>query len=328
MNKKPQPHLLKIIDILNDGEFHDGTSLGEKLGISRAGVWKIIQKLMDYGIAIISQKAKGYCLSEPLKLLEKKKIKSRLHNKFIQLEVFESLASTQDYLKDFMGDGKNHLCLTEHQTQGRGRFQRAWYAPFGKNIYLSLLYTFPLDTSKLAGVSLIVGLSLCKTLNMLADLRAPILIKWPNDLLCDQQKLAGILIEIKAEAHGISYANIGIGINVNMSEQTQKEITQPWTSLQKLTGHSFDRNIIVAQLINQLMDDLKIFSEQGFAPFLNDWKKFDVLFDKSITIQMGDQIFHGIAKGLNEQGHLFLKLDNGEIKAFSSGNTTIIKKGD
>ena len=260
-------------------------------------------------------------------MLDQKKIEILTHEKSMLIEVFEKLPSTQDYLKAFIGNMQTRLCIAEHQTKARGRFDRHWYAPFGKNIYLSMLYAFHQDISELGGLSLIVGLSLCKTLNTLYTLTHPILMKWPNDLLCDNKKMAGILVEVKAEAHGISHTNIGIGVNVNMLNDDKKITGQMWTSLQKLTGQYHDRNVLIAALINQLLIDLNTFSQQGFEPFLKEWNHYDLLYNKSITLKMGNHEFTGIAQGLNENGHLLVKLnDTQEIKAFSSGDTTIVKQ--
>jgi BirA family biotin operon repressor/biotin-[acetyl-CoA-carboxylase] ligase len=260
-------------------------------------------------------------------MIDQKKLEQLIHEKSMLIEVFESLPSTQDYLKALLGDKQIRLCIAEHQTKGRGRFDRHWHAPAEKNVYLSMLYSFHQEIRKLGGLSLIVGLSLCKRLNSLYTLPHPILMKWPNDLMCDHKKIAGILVEVKAEAQDVSYTNIGIGINVNMLDDDKKIIGQDWTSLQKLTGQYHDRNVLIAALINQLLIDLNTFSEHGFEPFLNGWNHYDLLHNKSITLKMGNHEFTGIAQGLNEYGHLLVKLhDTQEIKAFSSGDTTIVKQ--
>lgn len=330
LTKKTSDQFIKFVELLQDGKFHDGTSLGKTLGISPRTIWQIINQLIHYDVSITSQKNKGYQLNEPLILLDKNKLRRLINEKSMMIEIFETLPSTHDYLKAFIDKKKNRLCIAEQQTRGRGRFARNWYSPFGKNIYLSLLYFLAKDVSELAGLSLAVSLSLCKALNKLYPFKHPITIKWPNDLIGDNKKLGGILVEIKAEAHSSSHALIGVGINVNMLEDAEKNVNQQWTSIQKLLhsdqGYQ-DRNILIASLMNQLIVDLHHFSQHGLQPLLDEWTQYDALFGKTVTIKMNEQEFIGIAKGINERGHLLIKLnETGKVQTFSSGDATIIKK--
>ena len=114
--KKHHPGLNKLIAILNDGHYHDGTAIGEKLNITRSAVWKMIKKLEQYGIDIDSVKGKGYALREPLVLLDKKTIKKNIAHKNLEIDIFESLTSTNDYLKSCTANKMPRVCLAEQQT--------------------------------------------------------------------------------------------------------------------------------------------------------------------------------------------------------------------
>lgn len=320
-------NLTKIAKLLSNREYIDGTTIGNTLNITRAAVWKYIKKLEDYGIKIESVKGKGYILVEPLVLLDQESIRSALNKKKFHIEILEKIDSTNSYLKKSILEKENiRIAIAEMQTQGRGRLNRNWYAPFGKNINLSLSYPFQKDISELSGLSLIIGLSVCRAINNVCKLQEKLYVKWPNDIVCNGKKMAGILIEIQAESHGACNVIIGIGLNVNMSNASKKNINQKWTSLYQLTGEYQNRNFICAEIIEQMFIYLGRFLDSGLHNFINEWNDKDYLFEKTLNVKSGDNIFEGIGSGINEQGHLLLKSSaNKQIRSFSSGDTTLLK---
>ncbi|WP_244896911.1 biotin--[acetyl-CoA-carboxylase] ligase [Candidatus Coxiella mudrowiae] len=288
---------------------------------------EIHKKLKNYQIPIKSLKTKGYCLAQPLTLLDKQKIVSTLEIKSIPLELFKQVDSTNDYLKT-ASHPKSHpnklaICISEMQTKGKGRFYRPWHSPFGQNIYLSLKYSFDKDISELAGLSLVCGLVVCRTIETICHLSLPIFIKWPNDIICDNKKLAGILIEIQAETHEFCSVIIGIGLNVNMQNDADQKINKDWTSLINLTEAYYDRNKLCTALINYLIHYLETFEKHGFRFFQNPWREKDYLFNKFLSLKSNQNEFQGIGAGINEKGNLILKLTDGFQKAFSSGDATL-----
>lgn len=118
--KKTSPNFVKLINILNDGLYHDGTTLGDKLNMTRSAVWKAIKKLQEYGICVDSVKGKGYALLEPLILLDKNKIKRSLGQVQVDVQCFESIDSTNNYLKNVPHAQQIKICLAEQQTMGKG----------------------------------------------------------------------------------------------------------------------------------------------------------------------------------------------------------------
>lgn len=322
--KKICNSLYQLTDILNDGQYHDGDSIGAAIGISRSAVWKLIKKLVEYGVEIHSLKGKGYQLKEPLQLLNAEQIAQQLKQPIL-IDVLETIASTNDYLKQQRKHPKNQIqaCLAETQTAGRGRLNRDWHSPFGKNIYLSCLYPLQKDMSELAGLSLVVGLAVFRVLQTYANQHS-LGVKWPNDILCDNKKLAGILIDVQAESHGQCMATIGIGVNVNML-QDENYITQPWISLRALHQKLIDRNQLSAALLNELLRTLKLFEAHGFHHFLNEWLEHDVLQGQDIALKNVDHVVRGKVVGVNEQAHLMLELSDGTIRAFSSGEVSVVK---
>lgn len=321
--KKLNTNLQRIVNLLNDSAFHDGTSLGKKLNITRAGIWKLIQKLQDYGVEIESVKGKGYRLANPLILLEKNTIKKQIKTK-LSIEVFETISSTMDYFKENHDHKNVKVCLAELQTAGRGRFNRKWHTPFAQNLALSLCYPFAKDISQLAGLSIIVGISICQSLNNY-QLSDHLKLKWPNDILYDKKKLGGVLIEIEAETNGWCNAIIGLGLNANLQNCSKKTIPQPWTSLSKITGEYIDRNLLCGNLIIHLLDNLEKFSKEGLPPFISAWKTYDYLHGKKITIENFNKKLTGVAQGINASGHLLLQQKNKKIVECSSGDASISK---
>lgn len=323
MQKKLNKTLVKLVSILNDGAYHDGTSIGDKLKMTRSAVWKAMHKLANHNVKINSVKGKGYALLEPLILLDVQRIKKALTEK-CDITIFENIDSTNDYLKSLKGQRGIKLCLAEQQTKGKGRLGRSWHSPFAKNIYLSCLYPFQKDVSELAGLSLVTGIAIFRTLQTVG-VTEKLYLKWPNDVLYDNHKLSGTLIEIQAETHGSSQAIIGIGINVNMLND-DGGISQAWTSVQKILGQYVDRNDVCAILINQLLKCLQEFNRKGFAPFIAEWMHAEYLANRVIILQNLHDKIEGKVTGINEQGHLLLKLPNGKVRAFSSGDASIVKK--
>lgn len=149
-------------------------------------------------------------------------------------------------------------------------------------------------------------------------------IKWPNDIVVNDKKIAGILIDVQTESNGFCHAIIGIGINVNMEMANKKQINQAWDSLQKITEKYIDRNPLCAALINSLIIYLARFSHHGLSDFMNEWKNKDYLFKKSIQIESGAHHFFGTASGINAQGHLLLTLADKTVRAFSSGDASVV----
>jgi BirA family biotin operon repressor/biotin-[acetyl-CoA-carboxylase] ligase len=321
MGHELSPTTFKILDILNDCQTHTGTEIAEHLHISRNAVWKAIQRLKKHHVVIHSRHG-GYVLETPLVLLDKNKIKNLVEEPGISVACFETVTSTNDVLKDAPFSDAPQICLAEYQSKGRGRMGRPWASYFGRNIHCSFSYTFEKDISELSGLSLAIAILTAKALNSFNQNLHPFL-KWPNDIYLNNQKAGGILIDINAEAHGKCTAIIGVGLNVNMKGLELQGIDQPWTSLEYALNRQVDRNLVIVHLINTLLKGMRIFAENGMKPFLANWKRYDFLENKAISVIQGSTHISGIARGITSQGHLRLELPSGDIQTFSYGDTSI-----
>jgi len=315
-------NLNNIINILSDGKYHDGTSIGSALNITRSAVWKTIKKLQNYDIPINRTKGRGYIMSEPFIMLDKSEIQCDLRYKATVIDILESTDSTNKYLHQFYGTSKTRFCLAEYQTNGQGRFGRKWHSPFAQNIYLSCLYSFKKDISELSGLSLVTSLAVVKSIQECLGLDN-IKIKWPNDIMYNDKKLGGILTEIQAEAHGISQAIIGIGINVNSPTDKHHNISTPWTSLRAIMHRYINRNQLCVTLINNFLSYLNTFTAEGLKAFLEEWRHVDYLSNKNATLTIAHHKIQGKVLGINQHGHILLRTNDGTAQAFSSGDAIL-----
>lgn len=260
-------------------------------------------------------------------LLDSNEIKQSLPDD-IELTILQSIDSTNNFFKTQPQTNTIKCCLAEQQTQGRGRLDHTWHSPFGKNIYLSCYYPLQKNIRELGGFSLIIGLSILAALRTLG-LTHNIHTKWPNDILCRNKKIAGILIEVQTESPDINNMTIGIGLNVNMlpsDEDTSESIEQAWTSLHEETGSAWDRNHVAAILLHHILSYIRRFEQEGFKSFINEWMTADSLMHKIITLNNMNNLITGEVVGINSQGHLLLRLPDNNIQAFSSGDVSVMKK--
>lgn len=239
------------------------------------------------------------------------------HN--IVIDVLKEVDSTSRWLQSAPPPALR-ICLAEKQTQGKGQQGKHWHSPAYDNIYFSCRYPFEKAPSELSGLSLAVAVILCRLLKELSH--QPFQIKWPNDILFAQQKLAGILIEC-FKSPGGTFAIIGIGINVNMMPAEDRPIEQPWTSLQQIMGHPVARDPICRALIRTLPSGLACFQQEGLAPFLPDWRDADCLLGRTVQVRQGGTLLSGTATGVDESGRLLMRTSDGEQMAFHSGEAKL-----
>ncbi len=315
-----------IIEILGDGLCHSGTKLGQLLGISRSAIWKQIKQLIDWGVPIISFPKQGYQLKQELILLDEKKIKEELQKEqwtnAVNLHLFSSIDSTNRYLKDLAISSDLDLCCAELQTQGRGRFGRNWHSPFGENIYCSSRWKLQCDLAKLSGLSLVTSLAIVATLQKFIN-TSEIKIKWPNDILWNDKKLCGSLIEIIAESNATAQVIIGIGLNVNSDTEDHPLPDKPWCSLYELSQKFYNRNQLIANLVIQLNNYISQFINKDLQFFMDEWNQYDYLIGKTITVTQSLESLSGVACGINPMGQLILRDNEGSLHVLSSGDTTL-----
>jgi BirA family biotin operon repressor/biotin-[acetyl-CoA-carboxylase] ligase len=272
-------------------------------------------------------------LAHPLELLQQDNIfallPSETRSALNGLEIHDIINSTNEYLMLQAADGgsSGQVCLAERQTAGRGRRGRDWISPYGSNIYLSVLWRFSLAPIELSGLSLAAGLATVRALNRLGVTEVG--LKWPNDVLWQEQKLAGLLLEVTGESGGPSQVVLGLGLNTHMSNQQGESIDQPWVDLTRIPGgKKVRRNQLAAELIHQLVKALQQFESVGLPPLLEEWQQKDLYHNKMIALQMGNRTIVGKHVGIDKNGALLL-LHAGETNAHYAGEVSLrLDQGD
>ncbi|WP_131781795.1 biotin--[acetyl-CoA-carboxylase] ligase [Legionella gresilensis] len=314
----------QLLDFLANGDCKSGNAIAKEIGVSRTAIWKQISQLTDFGLDIKRNPRQGYQLTHPFIALNETTIRYYLqrlnYKKQLNLDLFAEIDSTNRYLKDLPSSAITTICCAETQTQGRGRFGRKWVSPFGENIYFSGRWQLNCCISKLSGLSLAISLAILSSLKC-NNIQKDIYLKWPNDLLWQDKKLSGVLIEVIAEANSCIEIIIGIGINVNTKNKSSSE--SPWCSLYDMTGLYFDRNRLIASLITNLDLSLKQFLDQGFKSFHDEWQQVDYLDGHYITVFQPHLTLSGHVCGVNELGQLCLIDDKGKCHYLSSGDTSL-----
>ncbi len=316
-----------LLRLLADGRFHSGAALGAAMNIGRSAVWKQVKAIEALGIDVHAVRGKGYRLPAPPELLDRDAILAGLDpaqaGRLRGFEIFYVIESTNRYLMQRAGEGLQgpFLCLAESQSAGRGRRGRPWQSPFGRNLYLSLLWRFETGADALAALSLTAGVAVAEALENLGA--ADIGIKWPNDLHHDGRKLGGLLIELAGEAAGPWNAVVGLGLNIDMRDLQGLDIDQPWTDLRSAIGLSPERNRVAIAVVAALMDALPRFEREGFAPFHEAYRRFDITRGRNVELHQGtEQVTRGLSLGVGEHGALLLQCEAG-VRQVTSGEISL-----
>lgn len=308
-----------LLMLLADGSFYSGSELGRQLGVSRAAVWKRIQRVTDeFGIAVQSVPGKGYRLAQPLQLLNLDIIKQAFPS--LPVFVYESIGSTNEQVKQLLLERGGPLAvLAEHQTQGKGRRGREWVSPFAQNIYLSYALPITQGLSQIDGLSLVVGVAVSKAIQRATGVCA--MLKWPNDVLINDSKVAGILLELVGDPVELCHVVIGIGVNLNMLDSFGG-IDQQWTSLGKEVGGVIDRTSFASILLEELDIYLEKQAKYGFSSLKAEWLELHAWQQRSVLLHMGHESVNGVVTGIGNKGELCLLVD-GEERKYLGGELSL-----
>jgi BirA family transcriptional regulator, biotin operon repressor / biotin---[acetyl-CoA-carboxylase] ligase len=321
----------RLLSLLADGGFQSGEHLAQRLRISRGGVWKLIRSLRAMGIQVESLARQGYRLPHPVNLLERAAVMAAVSEETRALierfDVLLSIDSTNAYLGQAGEVTAGHLqvCLAEVQNAGRGRRGRSWLAPFGCGLCMSVSWRFLEAPPAFSALGLAVAVAVVRALRRFGaeDVR----VKWPNDVLWDNRKLAGILIEMRGEAAGPAHVVIGVGLNVNLPEATRATLAtgaaMPVSDLHEvLKERTPTRNQLTGALLDELALMLHSFSQSGFAPFVAQWRALDTLAQAPVKVIAGSETIFGTAHGVEPDGSLLVEVD-GQMRRFASGEVSL-----
>ncbi len=320
---------MDLIGALADGQLHTGTALAARLGVSRSAVWKQVHQLDAIGLEMAVRGRRGYQLAASLELLDAARINADLsavaRGSCDGLQVVPVTESTNVALAAASppAPGSWRALLAEYQTGGRGRRGRRWLSPFGSGLCLSCAWSFAAAPRDLPALSLAAGVAVSRALD-----RAGITghgLKWPNDVLLDGAKLAGLLVDVDGDARGPLRAIVGIGINLAVSEPLRTAVTAAG-GIEPAALHrrhpALARNALAAALLGALHEVLAEFSTAGFAPFVAEWRRHDGLADREVTVCAAGEELRGVARGIGPDGALLLE-QSGALRRIFSGDVSL-----
>lgn len=319
----------KILAMLRDADgYLSGQELSARLGVSRAAVWKAVEKLRREGYTIQSAPNRGYCLAQATKKLCREEILAHLPENFPWQEsllCMDSVDSTNTRLKALAAQGAPHgtVMVADQQTGGRGRRGRGFASPSGMGVYLSVLLRPSCPPDKLMHLTCAVAEAMCQAVEHASGLRPG--IKWTNDLVTGGKKLSGILTELSLEAESgtVDYAVVGIGVNCCQSlSDFPEEIQEIATSLKLATGREIDRNALAAAMISALytMDDTLLTHQ---AEMLDAYRRDCVTLGREVVLLRGAERRYGTALSVDEAGALVVEFADGSREAVNSGEVSV-----
>lgn len=300
--------ILKILFLAKE-ETVSGVRLSEMLNISRVAVWKHISSLKEAGFGVESR-PRGYVLLNPDDLLLPFCFKAGFQNRIFH---FQELESTMDQAKVLARTQAPHLSvvIAENQTTGRGRLLRKWFSSKG-GLWFTLILKPQLPPVLSYIYNFAASLCLSRTLNRLWDL--DVKVKWPNDLLLNGQKLAGLLSEMETKGDMAEFINIGIGLNVN---NEPREYETNAVSIKDILKKEVSRRLILETFLSDFEDQIQTLDAKTIIGL---WKKQTSTIGSRVRIETFGEIVEGLALDVDETGALIIRDKTGETKKIIYGD--------
>ena len=309
---------------LADGRFHSGEDVARELGRSRATLSEALRKAPELGVEIFSVRGRGYKLAEPLEFLDPEAIRAALAGTRIRCDVVDEVDSTSTRLLEMAAAGApSGTCLAaEWQSAGRGRRGRTWISALGGSLTFSLLWRFERGAGHLGGLSLAVGLAVARAMSACGVARVQ--VKWPNDVVVDLRKLAGILVETSGEIQGPSLAVIGVGVNWRLGERVLDRIDQPVIDVATCSSAAPTRSALLGRLLVELATTLEAFERGGFAPLRDAWRSLHAYHGRRVHVVPGrDAPYDATVSDVGADGALMVTTDDGRTLALASAEISL-----
>lgn len=314
-----------LLNMLADAEFVSGEEISRRLGVTRAAVWKRMEALREQGFVIESAGKKGYHLVKPCDSLLPVFVKRGLATKWAgqqQMLYSESMTSTNIVLKQAAESGAAHgtVALCEEQTAGRGRRGRNWVSPKGQGLWVSLLLrpTLPPDRAQL--ITFAAAIAMAEAVEKETGLE--IHIKWPNDLVLQGKKVCGILLELSGDVETIAYVVVGTGLNIG-EQAYPPELESSAVSLQAALGHKAERAPILRSYLTAMEKYMDSLTQEGLPGILQAYERKSCTLGRAVRVTGGGEEFVGAAIGLDENGALLVKLEDGAIRRVLAGDVSV-----
>ncbi|GAB5046658.1 biotin--[acetyl-CoA-carboxylase] ligase [Thermodesulfovibrio sp. TK110] len=243
-----------------------------------------------------------------------------------EIVVYDEVESTNSKANELLKQGypSGTVVIADRQTKGKGRLGRKWISPSGKNLYMSIALK-PDIPPKYATLLTLTSVVACTTaLRRYTDI--PVMIKWPNDMLIDDKKIGGILTEMKIEGEKIKSAIVGIGINVNMTEEDiPEEIKEIATSLKIYKGEDFSREVLTVEIIKEFDKWYQLLEKRQRKTIIDRWMQLSGTIGRQVKIILADRQLVATAEAIDEEGRLIVKLSDGTYEKICAGDVTLLR---
>ncbi len=306
--------------------FVSGGELAERFKISRTAIWKHIKALEREGYSIEAIPSKGYRLMTKPDIIILDEVKQGLKTSIIgrEIRLHPEVGSTNTLAMEMaqQGAAEGAVVVAEKQTGGKGRLGRTWISPNG-NLYLSVILRPNIPTHKAPLVTLMGAVAVVSAIRKHLTIQAG--IKWPNDIFISGKKAGGLLTEMSAEPDRVRYIVLGIGIDANMDlKELPAEIRPISTTLSAETGEKINRTRMLRMILSELDRWYQTFLKNE-ASVLNEWAEFNVTLGNRVAVSGLNETLEGQAQGLDNEGRLILKLDDGTLRVVAAGDVTLLK---
>jgi BirA family transcriptional regulator, biotin operon repressor / biotin---[acetyl-CoA-carboxylase] ligase len=299
----------RILEILkNSDSVVSGEMLSNHLEISRVSVWKHIKKLQACGYDITSG-PKGYRLVQSSDFLFPWEFPGRA----AQIHYVDETTSTMDIARELARKGCRDLTvvIAAKQNTGRGRLNRKWLSSEG-GLYFTLVLRPLIPPVLSPRVNFAVSFVLAETLRSLYGIEA--MVKWPNDILVQDKKVAGILSELESVADRVAYVNVGIGINVNNDTSS---VDLPATTIKEILGRPVSRRDLLEAFLDAFETRM---TEDLLENVIPMWKKYMITLNRHVRVVTVTEIIEGVAVGVDETGALIVQLADGSTRQIIYGD--------
>lgn len=316
----------KILNIFRNSpdKYISGEEISQKLGISRAAIWKHIEKLRQKGYDFMATPHLGYRLSFVPDRLFPEEIKFGLNTKIMAKKIvyYDTIDSTNTKCYELAEKKypQGTIVVAEGQTKGKGRLSRTWVSPRYKGIYFSVILKPDILPVHVPKITLLAAVSTVSAIRKLTQL--PALIRWPNDVLINKRKVCGILTEMNAEADRVNFIILGIGINVTARHS---DLPKGTTSLLEEGEKDVSRCQLLRKLLMELESYYALFKEEGFAPIIQEWQNLSAILGSRVKVISHNEKIEGQATDIDSDGALIIRLDSGFQKKVLAGDVELVR---
>ena len=315
----------RVVRVLADGRSRARARLVRACAMDEATFDEALERLSRIGV-VLAVGRDTVALPHPVELLDPERIlrsvprlpPGAVHVRF-------TVDSTNTVLAERLreGAGAPELCTAEIQTAGRGRRGRRWVSGLGQSLVLSVSWRFTMRPGGLSGLSLAVGVALVEALA--AGGFDGAMLKWPNDLIVDDRKLAGILVEASQARPDSAACVVGVGFNLDLARGLMRagfdRIDQPWTDFARAFGRIPARNALASRSANAILDACELYRDHGLARFVARWERLDALRGRPVRVLSAGTPLEGVARGIDADGALLVehaagltRCDAGEVR--------------